>query len=161
MVLFIAPIIANAQSFFDTLEDTEGVDMIVVTKDMFELLSKFKPEKLKDNEAIQIFEMIEDLKSLKVFSAENSSVANTMNTLFNKAVTTQNLTELMRVKEGDSRIKIYVKSTENKDFVSEVLMFVKGVKSNHKLKSEALIVSLSGTIDINKMSQLADTFTKK
>jgi hypothetical protein len=161
IALVVVPMITNAQSFFDKLEDTEGIDMVVVTKDMFELLSKFKPDQLKGNEAIQVFEMIEDLKSLKVFSADNIDVANTMDTMFKTAINTQNLTELMRVKEGDSRIKIYVKSTESKDFVSEVLMFIKGSNTKNKIKSEALLVSLTGNIDINKISKLADTFSKK
>ncbi len=161
IALVIVPMITSAQSFFDKLEDTEGIDMVVVTKDMFELLSKFKPDQLKGNEAIQVFEMIEDLKSLKVFSADNIDVANTMDTMFKTAINTQNLTELMRVKEGDSRIKIYVKSTESKDFVSEVLMFIKGSNTKNKIKSEALLVSLTGNIDINKISKLADTFSKK
>ncbi len=161
IALVVVPTITSAQSFFDKLEDTEGIDMVVVTKDMFELLSKFKPDQLKGNEAIQVFEMIEDLKSLKVFSADNIDVANTMDTMFKTAINTQNLTELMRVKEGDSRIKIYVKSTESKDFVSEVLMFIKGSNTKNKIKSEALLVSLTGNIDINKISKLADTFSKK
>ena len=57
-----------------------------------------------------------------------------------------------------SRVKIYVKTTKNKDFVSEVLMFVKGLGKKTNKVSEAVIVSLIGSIDINKISELADTF---
>ena len=72
----------------------------------------------------------------------------------------QNLTELMRIKEDDSRVKIYVKASKNKDYVSEVLMFVKGISKKTNKMSEAMVISLTGNIDINKMSELADTFTK-
>ena len=66
----------------------------------------------------------------------------------------------MRIKEDNSQIKIYVKSTKNKDFVSEVLMFIKGIDKKTKGMSEAMLISLTGNIDINKMSDLADTFIK-
>jgi hypothetical protein len=161
IALIVAPIVTNAQSFFDSLENMDGVDMIVVNKDMFELLSKFSPEKTKDNEAMQIFTMIKDLKSLKVFSTDNNAIADKMEIMSNTAIKKHNLTELMRIKEDDSRINIYVKSTKNKEYVSEVLMFIKGMDKRTNGISESMIVSLTGNIDINKMSDLADTFTKK
>ena len=66
----------------------------------------------------------------------------------------------MRIKEENTQIKIYVKSTKNKDFVSEVLMFIKGIDKKTNGMSEAMLISLTGNIDINKMSDLADTFIK-
>lgn len=160
IALLVTPIVTNAQSFFDKLEDTNGVDMVVVTKDAFELLSKFSPEKFKDSEEMKVFKMIQDLKEFKMFSTDDKSIANTMETMANAAIKKQNLTQLMRIKNDDSRVKIYVKSTKNKDFVSEVLMFIKGIDKRTNGNSEAIIVSLTGNIDINKMSDLADTFSK-
>jgi hypothetical protein len=152
--------VTSAQSFFDVLEDMDGVDMVVVNKDMFELLSKFNPDKMKDNEAMQIFAMINDLKSFKMFSTDDSFIADKMEVMTNTAIKKNNLTELMRIKEDDSRIKIYVKSTKNKEYVSEVLMFIKGIDKQTKGISKSMIISLTGSIDINKMSDLADTFTQ-
>ncbi|MDB4037042.1 DUF4252 domain-containing protein [Polaribacter sp.] len=161
IALTVTSMVTNAQSFFDSLEDMDGVDMVVVNKDMFELLSKFGPDKMKDNEAMQIFTMIRDLKNLKVFSTDDAIIADKMETMANSAIKKHNLTELMRIKEDDSRIKIYVKSTKNKEYVSEVLMFIKGIDKQTKGISKSMIVSLTGNIDINKLSALADTFTEK
>lgn len=160
IAFIVTPILIGAQSFFDALEDMDGVDFVVVNKDMFELLSKFNPEKLKDNEAMKVFEMIHKLKSLKVFSTENSAISETMERMVNTGIQKQNLIELMRIKEKDSRVIIYVKPSENKDYVNEVIMFIKGINKKTKGLSEAVIVSLTGKIDINKMSNLADTFIK-
>lgn len=157
----VAPMVTNAQSFFDTLEDMDGVDVVVVTKDAFELISKFKNIKIDDNEGMKVFQMIQELKEFKMFSTDDTSVANKMGTMVNAAIKKQKLTELMRIKEDDSRVKIYVKASKNKDYVSEVLMFVKGISKKTDKMSEAMIISLTGNIDINKMSELADTFTKK
>ncbi|MCH3882227.1 MULTISPECIES: DUF4252 domain-containing protein [Tenacibaculum] len=148
------------QSMFDKLEDLDDVSTVVVTKDAFEILSKFNVES-EDNEAMEVFKMIQDLKELKMFSTDNSSIASQMEGMVKSAVSKSNLTELMRVKDKGSHVKIYVKATKNKDFVSEVLMFIKdndGKKSKGNM--ESIIVSLTGTIDINKMSKLADTFSK-
>ena len=156
----VAPMVTNAQSFFETLEDMEGVDVVVVTKDAFELISKFKNVNIDDNEGMKVFKMIQDLKEFKMFSTDDIVVANKMGTMVNTAIKKQKLTELMRIKEDESRVKIYVKASENKDYVSEVLMFVKGISKKTDKMSEAMIISLTGNIDINKMSELADTFTK-
>ena len=158
IALTVASMVTSAQSLFDTLEDMDGVDMLVVNKDMFELLSKFNPDKMKDNKAMQIFAMINDLKSFKMFSTDDSFIADKMEVMTNTAIKKNNLTELMRIKEDDSRIKIYVKSTKNKEYVSEVLMFIKGIDKQTKGISKSMIISLTGSIDITKMSDLADTF---
>ena len=160
IALTITSMVTSAQSFFDALEDMDGVDMVVVNKDMFELLSKFNPDKMKDNEAMQIFAMINDLKSFKMFSTDDSFIADKMEVMTNTAIKKHNLTELMRIKEDDSRIKIYVKATKNKEYVSEVLMFIKGIDKQSKGISKSMIMSLTGVIDITKMSDLADTFTQ-
>ncbi|WP_439129449.1 DUF4252 domain-containing protein [Polaribacter sp.] len=159
LAFIVTPMVTNAQTtFFDSLENTDGVDMVVVTKDMFEILSKFSPKKLKDSKEMKVFEMINDLKEFKMFSSDNKDIANKMETMANTAIKKNNLTELMRIKEDDSRVKIYVKASKNKDYVSEVLMFIKGVDKKTNGMAEAVIVSLTGNIDINKMSDLADTF---
>tara|TARA_R110001632_G_scaffold28927_3_gene77090 strand:+ start:55376 stop:55918 length:543 start_codon:yes stop_codon:yes gene_type:complete len=162
IVLAVAPLVSYGQSIFDKLEDMEGVSSVVVSKDAFEILSKFNVniEGGENNEAMEVFKMIQDLNELKVFSTDKSDIAATMESMVKSAVKSQNLIELMRLKEDDSRVLIYVKSGKNKDFVNEVLMFVKGIDKRTDGMSEAVVVSLTGSIDINKMSKLADTFTK-
>ena len=159
----VAPMLTNAQSLFDTLEDMDGVDMVVVTKDAFQLLKKFQPKNVKsdDNEVIQAFEMINDLNEFKMFSTDDLGIASKMEKMVNSSIKSKKLTELVRIKEDDSRIKIYVKATNSKDYVSEVLMFVKGIDKKTKGMSEAMVLSLTGNIDINKMSEFTDKMVKE
>ena len=158
LIFLTTSIVVNAQSLFYSLEDLNGVDMVVVTKDAFELISKFKNIAINENEGMKVFQMIQDLEEFKMFSTRDTQVANTMEEMVNTAIKKQKLTELMRVKDEGSRVKIYVKTTKKKEYVSEVLMFVKGLSKMTNKTSEALIVSLIGTIDVNKLSELADTF---
>ncbi len=163
ITLIVSPLIGYGQSMFDALENIDVVDAIIVNKDMFEILSKFKTpssDEGESNEAIEIFNIIKDLNELKVFSTRDKNIASKMENMVSKAIKSSELTELMRMKEGNSRIKIYVKSTSNKEYVSEVLMFIKGIDRKTDGQSEAVIVSLTGNIDINKLSKIADTFTK-
>lgn len=160
IALTVSPMISYAQSIFDKLEDMEGVSSVVVSKDAFEILSKFNPESLEDNETMEVFSMINNLNELKVFSTDQPSIANEMEALVKSAIKKFKLTELMRIKEDDSRVKIYVKSGNSKEFVSEVLMFVKGINKKTKDNVDSMIISLTGTIDINKISKLADTYSK-
>lgn len=163
IAFIVAPMFANAQSIFDSLEDMDGVDMVIVTKDAFELLNKFKSKDIKSdgNEVMQAFEIINDLKEFKMFSTSNLEIASKMEKMVNSSIKSSNLTQLMRIKQDDSRIKIYVKATKNKDYVSEVLMFIKGIDKQTKGMSEAMVMSLTGNIDINKMSDFTDKIVKE
>ena len=160
IALVAAPVLSYGQSIFDKLEDMDGVSSVIVSKDAFEILSKFNAESLQDNEAMEVFKMVQDLNELKVFSTDKASVAIKMESMVKSTVKSQKLTELMRLKEDDSRVFIYVKTGKNKDFVSEVLMFIKGIDKRTNGIAESVVVSLTGNIDINKLSKLADTFTK-
>ncbi len=160
IALIAAPVLSYGQSIFDQLEDMDEVSSVVVSKEAFKILSKFDAKSLQDNEAMEVFQMVQDLDELKAFSTNDAEVAKKMESMVKSEVKKQKLVELMRVKDGDSRVLIYVKSSKNSDFVSEVLMFIKGIDQKTDGMSEAVVVSLTGNIDINKMSQLADTFAK-
>lgn len=163
IAFLVTPMLSNAQSIFDSLEDMDGVDMVVVTKDAFQLLNKFKPKDVKTdgNEVMQAFEMINNLNEFKMFSTDNMDIASKMEKMVNTTIKSNNLTELMRIKEDGSRVKIYVKATSNKDYVSEVLMFVKGIDKKTNGVSEAMVLSLTGNIDVNKMSEFTDKMVKE
>jgi hypothetical protein len=161
IALAIISTISYGQSNFDKLEDMDGVMSVVISKDAFKILSKFNFESENEgNEMTEVFKMIENLNEFKTFSTKTPEIATQMENMVKNAVNNQKLTELMRLKEDNSKVWIYVKTTSNKDLVSEVLMLVKGIDKRTNGMYEALIVSLRGSIDINKMSTLVDTFTK-
>jgi Asp-tRNA(Asn)/Glu-tRNA(Gln) amidotransferase C subunit len=159
--LFISTLMSYAQSLFDDLEKMEDVSSVVITKDAFEILSKFTFESDQESKEMnEVFKIIDNLNEFKTFSTTNAATALKMDNRVRELVESQKMTELMRLKEDDSRVWIYVKSTSKKDLVSEVLMLVRGIEKKTNGMSQAMIVSLTGSIDINKMSTLVDTFTK-
>jgi len=161
IVFLIASSVSYAQSFFDKLEYMEEVDMVVVTKDAFEMLSKFQDIKIEDNQTMKVFSLINDLQELKVFTTNDANNAKKMNQMVSQAIKEQKLTTLMRVKDEDTRMKIYVKTTKNKAYVSEVLMFVNGAGKKSNKNVESVIISLTGRIDIQKISEITDTLVNE
>ncbi|MDG2195259.1 MAG: DUF4252 domain-containing protein [Polaribacter sp.] len=140
----------------------DNVSSIVINKDAFQLLSKFNVHvDGENNEAMEVFKMIQDLKELRVFKTNDAAISNQMSEMVSTAIKKSKLTQLMRIKEQGARVKIYVKTGKDKDYVSEVLMFVKGGSKMTKGEAESVIISLSGTIDVNKLSKLADKFSKE
>ncbi len=149
VILFLMSVNLSAQGIFDKLEDLDDVSSVVVNKDMFELLKKFPDTK---SENMELFNTIKGLNELKVFSTTKQNVAVQMENMVKNSAKNNNLTQLMRVKDSNSRVKIYVKSTNKKDIVSEVLMFVNSTENTEKT---ATIISLTGQIDVNKLAGIA------
>jgi hypothetical protein len=149
--------ITFAQGTFDSLEDLDDVSTVVVTKAAFELLKKFPDAKSDD---MKVFNTAKGLEELKVFSTENGEIASKMEAMANAAIKKGNMTQLMRVKDKGSRVKIYIKSTKNKDIVSEVLMFVKS-KDGKDDKPSSTIISLIGEINMNELAEIAKDYDKK
>ena len=150
--------LSYGQSSFDKLEDMDGVMSVVISKDAFEIISKFNFDSDKgSNEMTKVFKMIDDLNEFKTFSTDDPKIAIQMENMVKSEVNVKKLNELMRLKEDDSKVWIYVKKTSSKDLVSEVLMLVEGIDKKTKGMAKAMIISLTGSININKMSSLVDT----
>lgn len=147
-VMVMSGWIASAQSQFDKFEDIEGVTSVVVTQKAFSLMSKIGSE--SDDEYMNL---IKNIESLKVFATESAEVAKQMEEAAKSYLKTANLEELMRVKDGDSNVTIYVKEGKSEDFVKELFMFVKDSDNSSK---ESVIISLTGNIDLNQIAKLTE-----
>ena len=159
MILMVAilPLTAFSQSAFDAFEDMDEVSAVVINKRAFKLLAQIDVD-AKDKEAQEYINMVQNLNSLKVFATENASVAAQMKAKVARYLkSSSQLSELMRVKDKDANVKIYIKEGRNEDHVTELFMFVDGlskVMENSDRKAEAVIVSITGDIDLNKISEL-------
>ena len=154
IAIALLAITSYAQSgAFDKFEDMDDVTTVVVSKDAFRMLSKFKGN---SPEATEYSKMVENLESLKVFTTENPQIANMMTTAVTNYLKTTKLTELMRVKDKDAHVKIYVRPGKDENHVSELLMFVSDL--NSKSDKQAVVLSLTGDIDLNKISELTNTY---
>lgn len=156
-VIGALPFLGFSQSIFDKYEDLDNVSAVVVNESMFRLLSKIDVE-VDDKEARDFMDIAQSLKNLKVFITEDRKVSSDMEATMEKYLKSASLQELMRVKDKDANVKFYIKSGKDEDHVSELLMFITGIKNvdveidNKKI--ETVLLSLTGDIDLNKIGAL-------
>lgn len=153
LALAAAPMVSWAQNAFDSFEDEKDVTSVVVTKNMFKLLSKMDLNS-QDPEAQAYLKMVNDLDNIKIFTTDNPSVAKRMGDAVAKYVSaSKNLGELMRVKDDGKNIKFYSKEGKNDNYVSELLMYLDGMVDG---KSTSVIMSITGNIDLKQISKLTE-----
>ncbi len=127
LAIAILPVASFAQSIFDQFEDLDGVTSVVVNQNMFKLLSKIDVE-TNDPESQDYINMIQNLTSLKVLTTGDEVISAKMKSEVDRYLNKAKLQELMRVKDGDQTVKFYIKEGKNEDHVSELLMFITGLK---------------------------------
>ncbi len=153
-VLTLMPILTSAQSYFDSLEDQDDVTSVIVNANMFNLMSKIDVS-TDDPEAKEYLELIKDITSLKVFVSKQEATSVKMQNMLNQYLKKSNLQELMRVKDGDTNVKFFMKEGSNPNRVSELLMFVKGTDMEVNNKNiETVLLTLTGDFDLKKVSKL-------
>lgn len=155
VVMALVPLAGFSQSLFDKFEDLDDVTSVVVNKSMFNLLAKIDVE-VDDPEAQDFMDIASSLKSLKVFTTENKKIGDDMKSSVDSYLKSSKMEELMRVKDKDANVKFYIKEGKDADHVSELLMFVTGMKNVEAdgRKFETVILSLTGDIDLNKIGSL-------
>jgi hypothetical protein len=165
LAIAILPIASFAQSIFDQFEDLDGVTSVVVNQNMFKLLSRIDVE-TNDPEAQEYINMIENLTSLKVLTTGDEAISANMKGEVDRYLKKSKLQELMRVKDGDQTVKFYIKEGKNEDHVSELLMFITGLKevtkdadvtiNGQKREFETVLLTLTGDIDLKQISKLTN-----
>lgn len=155
LVVAVLPFTGFSQSLFDKYEELEEVTSVVVNQSMFNLLAKIDVE-VDEPEAQDFVDIAKSLKSLKVFTTDNKSIGDDMKASVDKYLKSTALTELMRIKDKDANVKFYIKEGKDSDHVSELLMFVTGLKEVEAdgRKFETVLLSLTGDIDLNKINSL-------
>lgn len=150
VALIVGSFTTYAQSQFDKFEDIEGVTSVIVNQKAFELMGKIGAD--SDEEYLNL---IKNIKTLKVFATESATVGKQMAAEVKIFLQKANLEELMRVKDGDSNVKIYIKEGKNSDYVEELFMFVTD-GGKHTGENQTVIISLTGNIDLKQISKLTE-----
>lgn len=156
-LLLVAPMLAGAQSIFDKYEDMDQVSSVIVNKNMFELLVKMDVD-VDDPEARDFMDIAKSLSGVKVFITEDKGVSADMKATVERYLKSASLSELMRVKDKDANVKFYIREGKDSDHVSELLMFVTGIKNVdmevNDRQIETVLLTLTGDIDLTKIGSL-------
>ncbi len=154
-LLMILPLISFSQSLFEKYEDLDEVSTVVVTKHAFRLMGKIGGDSA---EAKEYVDMVQNLDNLTVYTTEDKDVAAQIKADVKKYLKSSDLSELVRVKDKDANVKIYVREGRDDSHVKELFMFINNLNNvsvNGKSPS-VVVVSLTGDIDLDKISELTD-----
>lgn len=146
LLLAVLPTFAFAQTSFDKFEDKDGVSSVIVSKKMFELMSKVKVD-AKDKEMQQYLSLLKKLDNLKVFTTNSSKVSSDMKSSVSSYLKSNPLEELMRANSDGKNVKIYIKSVGNTTVVKELLLFMEGDLK----ETPTVILSLTGEFDLDSV----------
>lgn len=138
-----------AQSIFDKFEDNDEVTTVVINQKLFKMLGNIS-EEVDGEEAKELTDIANNIKELKIFTTDNAAVGAKMVAAMQKYIESENLSELMRVKDKGQLVKIYVREGNDENFVKELVMYVKDTDGQN------VLMSLSGNIDLRKIGRIAD-----
>ncbi|MEH6747120.1 MAG: DUF4252 domain-containing protein [Maribacter arcticus] len=156
-MLVLAPIISRAQDIFDKYEDNDKVTFVAMQPKMFQMLGKMSVSS-DDPEAKEFFELVNSITSFKVITTDDAAISKDVDSWVTNRLKSSSFEELMRVRDGGSNVRFYVKEGKDSDHVKELLMFVTGMKDidiNGK-KLETVLLSLTGDINLRSVSKLTD-----
>ena len=151
LLLVILPTFIYAQASFDKFEDKDGVNSVIVSKKMFELMSKVKVD-AKDKEMQQYLSLLKKLDNLKVFTTNSSKMSSDMKSSVTSYLKSNPLEELMRANSDGKNVKIYIKSAGSSSIVKELLLFMEGDLKD----TPTVILSLTGEFDLEEISSLTE-----
>ena len=159
MVALITAAFSWGQDVFEKYEYDDSVSYFSISPKMFQMLAKLSIE-TNDPEADKFIKLVEEIESFKVITTESVDIAKDIQIWVDKHIKTQNLEELMRVRDKGAHVNFYVKSTKNDDRVKKLLMFVIDINGDQinlgDRNPETVLLYLSGDIDLTQISKLVN-----
>ena len=150
IIVYVALMISSlvfSQNAFDKLEDKEGVESIVVSKKMFELMSKVKVD-AKDKEMQQYMSLLKKLDNLQAVYTSQSKWSGDLNASASDYLKSNPLDAISSTTQDGNMIKVYGKTDANETNVKEVLVVVNGNFNGVKTS----IVSIKGDFPLNEIA---------
>lgn len=146
VALFVSSMVFS-QNAFDKLEDKDGVESIVVSKKMFEMMSKVKVD-AKDKEMQQYMSLLKKLDNLQAIYTSQSKLSGDLNGAVATYLKTNPLETITSTTQDGNVIKIYGKTDANQTNVREVLVVVNGNFNGVKTS----VLSIKGDFPLNEIA---------
>lgn len=163
LAIILAPMLSFGQSFFDKYESMKGVTSGVISQKMFKMIATIDVD-LNDPEAQGFLNMVKNIQSVKVLTTGDQNISSSLSADTEKYISSSNLDELMRFKDGNQTVKFYVKEGRDVNHVKELLMYVSGLKelskdakieiNGEKRAFETILVSIIGDVDLREISKI-------
>lgn len=163
IALVVLPAFGFSQDIFDKYSENKEVTYVAMQPKMFQMLAKMSIS-TDDPESQDFFSLVNSITSFKVITTESAAISKDLERWVSNKLSSATYEELMRVRDGESNVKFYVKEGKDADHVKELLMMVTGLKDRKELqdvdingqKIETVLLSLTGDIDLRKVATLTE-----
>ncbi|MEZ4918049.1 MAG: DUF4252 domain-containing protein [Saprospiraceae bacterium] len=133
------------ERFFEKYMDDEQFTVVYVSPKLFQMVGKIDAD---DEDWEKIRPMVANLGGLRVLTADSISDGIKMYKEALSKVPQNEYSELLTVRDGDENVRIWVK--DSGDIINELLLLVGS-------PDEFVLLSLTGKIDLNQISELSKT----
>ncbi|MFL9844324.1 DUF4252 domain-containing protein [Flavobacterium rhizosphaerae] len=147
-VLALVSFAGFSQTAFDKFEDREGMETLVVNKEMFEILGSIDTD-IAGKDSKEYVNMIKDFDKLKVFTTKDVKLAGELKSTAAAYLKSNKLEELMTFNKEGTKVKIYAKQGNDPALIKECFIFVEGTKDN-----QVVVCSFTGNINLNDFEKL-------
>ena len=157
LVALSLPLFGISQSVFDKFEDSDRIGSVTISKGMLKIAAEMM-DGHGDEDTQEFAELAKKLDGIKIFMSEDDGASADMQATMKQYVKKSRLDELMKIKDGDTNLKFYIKNGKDDDHVSELLMFVTGIEDEKARKAniETVLLSMTGDIDLTKVGSLTE-----
>ncbi|SEP56352.1 DUF4252 domain-containing protein [Flavobacterium urocaniciphilum] len=147
LAAFFVSSLMFSQNAFDKLEGKEGIESIVVTKKMFEMMSKVKVD-AKDKEMQQYMNLLKKLDNLQAVYTSNQKLTTDLNGAVSTYLKSNPLEAITTTTQDGNVIKVYGKTDANQTNVKEVLVVVNGNFNGVKTS----VLSITGDFPLSEIA---------
>lgn len=140
----LLPWVTFAQEDFDKFQDKEGIDGVIISENLVEVLGYIKfsggAEKAKP-----YLEKVKDVESFRVFSTSQKKYCKDMKKTVASYLKKHKMERVLNINSDGSIVDVYMVTAEDSSVIKELLLFTDNTK-----KDETVLVSFIGNIDLNE-----------
>ena len=154
LFLMIAPLMM-AQSVFDSYKSNERVTYASISPQMFSMLAKLNIDDA-DPEAKEFLELISQIKTFKLLRTDEPSISDNFSDWTQEYAKTNQLTELMQVREDQTTVYFYAALSEKENIVYQLVMLAQEDNDNASLddRNQTVLLYIDGKIDLARIASL-------
>lgn len=157
LLMGMLPILGNSQSLFDKFEDSEGIGSVTINNGMLDIAARMMAGN-EDEDSQDFVAIAKSINNIKIFMSEDKDASTDMTATMKQYVKSSKLEELMKVRDGDTNLRFYIRKGKDEDHVSELLMFATGIEEKKNNRSdfhfETVLLTMTGDIDLTKVGSL-------
>ena len=144
-----------AQKTFNKYEDSDNVGTLTISKSMMDIVAQFSAGD-DSQEAKDFADLAKNINEIKVYFPKNAAASADIKKTVNNHLKKSSMEELMRVSDDGAQVDFYVKSTNDNNVVSELLMFANGIPDKKGELPETILVTMNGKIELDKIGALVN-----